>query len=40
MAIIELKEICKNYGDHVVLDKFTLEINEGDYNNNVYFFIL
>ncbi len=31
MAIIELKEICKNYGNHVVLDKFTLEINEGDY---------
>lgn len=31
MAIIELKNICKKYGDHVILDKFTLEINDGDY---------
>lgn len=31
MAIIELKNICKCYGDHIILDEFSLTINEGDY---------
>lgn len=30
MSIIELKEITKSYGKKLILDKFSLEINEGD----------
>lgn len=31
MALIMLKDICKQYENHIVLDKFSLEVKEGDY---------
>lgn len=28
MVMIELKDICKSFGDHVVLKNFSLKINK------------
>ena len=31
MVMIELKDICKSFGDHVVLKNFSLKINDNEF---------
>ena len=31
MVMIELKDICKSFGDHVVLKNFSLKINKNEF---------
>ena len=34
--MIELKDICKSFGDHVVLKNFSLKINKNEFNLQLF----